>query len=61
MPRLCGHAEKGDRRTQTGFRCLGCGQGNSADTVGAMNVLAAGQAASMPGEVRAEDVDKGRF
>jgi putative transposase len=49
----CGHAGKVNRRTRAGSRCLGCGHGNSVGTAGAMNVLAAGQAASMPVEVRA--------
>jgi putative transposase len=51
----CGHTEKGNRPGQAEFRCLECGYGNNADVVGAMNVLAAGHAASMHGEVRAPE------
>jgi putative transposase len=39
----CEHTEKGNRKTQAEFKCLACGYENNADTVGVMNILAAGQ------------------
>jgi putative transposase len=40
----CGHVAKENRKTQADFKCVACGYENNADVVGALNVLAAGQA-----------------
>jgi putative transposase len=40
----CGHVSKENRKTQALFACVACGYENNADHVGAINVLAAGQA-----------------
>lgn len=40
----CGHVSKENRKTQALFACVSCGYSNNADVVGAINVLAAGQA-----------------
>lgn len=40
----CSHVAKNNRQTQAEFRCVECGYENHADLVGAMNVLAKGQA-----------------
>jgi putative transposase len=41
----CGHAEKGNRRSQSEFCCLQCGHEANADINAARNILAAGHAA----------------
>lgn len=38
----CGHVSKDNRQTQAKFLCVGCGYGNHADVVGAINVLERG-------------------
>jgi putative transposase len=40
----CTHVSKENRKTQALFVCVSCGYENNADHVGAINVLAAGQA-----------------
>jgi putative transposase len=40
----CGHVAKENRKSQADFACVACGYENNADIVGALNVLAAGQA-----------------
>lgn len=40
----CGHVSKDNRQTQARFACIGCGFEESADVVGAINVLRAGHA-----------------
>ena len=46
----CDHVSKDNRKTQAGFKCVVCGFKENADVVGAINILAAGQAllASVP-------------
>ena len=46
----CGHVDPGNRKTQAKFECLACGFAEHADFVGALNILAAGQAVSACGE-----------
>lgn len=46
----CDLVEAGNRRTQARFKCLGCGFEAHADFVGALNILAAGQAVLACGE-----------
>jgi IS605 OrfB family transposase len=40
----CRHVSKDNRQTQAEFRCVECGYENHADLVGALNILARGQA-----------------
>jgi IS605 OrfB family transposase len=40
----CRHVSKDSRQTQAEFRCVECGYENHADQVGALNILARGQA-----------------
>ncbi|MCO5120337.1 MAG: transposase [Burkholderiaceae bacterium] len=40
----CGHVSAGNRQTQARFECVGCSFEESADLVGAINVLRAGHA-----------------
>lgn len=40
----CRHVAKTNRETQAEFRCVECGYANHADQVGALNILARGQA-----------------
>ena len=40
----CGHLSKDNRKTQALFACVACGHSDHADTVGALNILAAGHA-----------------
>ena len=40
----CNHTHTDNRLTQAGFKCTKCHYENNADLVGAMNILAAGQA-----------------
>ena len=35
----CGHVSKDNRKTQAQFKCVGCGNAENADVVGAINVL----------------------
>ena len=50
---VCGHVDKGNRKTQADFVCLACGLSANADYNAALNILAAGQAASACGAERA--------
>ena len=43
---LCGHTAKENRESQAVFRCAKCGHTGNADTNAALNILAAGLAAS---------------
>ena len=45
----CGHVDAGNRPSQAVFCCLNCGHAANADMNAAMNILAAGQAASARG------------
>lgn len=47
----CGHCERDNRKSQALFACVACGHTAHADTNAAMNILAAGHAASACGEV----------
>jgi putative transposase len=49
----CGHIAKENRKNER-FRCVACGHAAHADHVGALNILAAGQAASACGAGRAQ-------
>lgn len=40
----CGHVDKNNRKTQSAFICLACGQADNADINAAKNILAAGHA-----------------
>lgn len=46
----CGHSEAANRTTQAQFRCLECGFCESADLVGAINVLARGHRVAACGD-----------
>lgn len=46
----CGHTAKENRPTRDRFACVGCSLETGADDNAARNILAAGQAASMPAE-----------
>ena len=46
----CTHVSAENRRTQARFSCVECGYQNNADLVGAINIKAAGLAASACGE-----------
>jgi len=48
----CGHIAKENRKNER-FRCVACGYATHADHVGALNILAAGQAVSACGAGRA--------
>ena len=48
----CGHIAKENRKKER-FRCVACGYAAHADHVGALNILAAGQAVSACGAGRA--------
>jgi len=54
---VCGYISKENRPSQAQFRCLSCGQKANADENAAMNILAAGLAASACGE----DIRPGRI
>jgi len=41
----CGYVSKDNRKTQALFKCVACGHSDHADTVGALNILAAGHVA----------------
>ena len=45
----CGHREKDNRKTQSKFKCQKCGNEANADYNAALNILAAGQAATARG------------
>jgi putative transposase len=47
----CGHCERENRQSQATFACMACGHTAHADINAAMNILAAGHAASACGEV----------
>lgn len=49
----CGHIAKENRKNER-FRCVACGHAAHADHVGALNILAAGQAVSACGAGRAQ-------
>ena len=49
----CGHVAKENRKNER-FRCQACGHAAHADHVGALNILAAGQAVSACGVGRAQ-------
>ena len=46
----CGHVSADNRKTQAQFLCMRCGHEESADVVGAINVLRAGHARLACGE-----------
>ena len=46
---VCGHVERGNRKTQERFRCVRCGHADHADINAAKNIKAAGLAASACG------------
>ncbi len=50
---VCGHVAKENRKNER-FRCQSCGHAAHADHVGALNILAAGQAVSACGAGRAQ-------
>jgi putative transposase len=43
----CGLVSSKNRQTQAEFKCIDCGYEDNADVVGAMNILAAGQAVTV--------------
>ena len=47
---VCGHIAADNRRSQSCFACVACGYRDDADTNAAINILAAGRAASVCGE-----------
>ena len=51
---VCGHVDQANRKSQAKFKCLACGYENNADLAGAMNILAAGQAAMARGGLGAQ-------
>ena len=42
----CGHVAKGNRQTQSEFKCLSCGHSDDADVNAALNILASGNGAA---------------
>lgn len=48
----CGHVSADNRQTQAQFLCVECGYENSADVVGAINILARGHRVAACGEAR---------
>ena len=52
---VCGHTEKGNRLSQSEFKCLACGHLENADINAAKNILAAGHAVLACGETGLPD------
>lgn len=48
----CGHTEKENRKTQSRFECVECGNKKNADTNAAINILEAGHAFLACGDIR---------
>jgi putative transposase len=52
----CGHVEKGNRISQSEFRCLACGHGANADLNAAINILRAASSSDLTKNACGEDV-----
>lgn len=52
MCSVCGHTERGSRKSQSHFKCLSCGHEDNADVNAALNILAFGNGATGHGDCR---------